>query len=60
MDGKLDEISELLKEHIKIDDRKHAESDKKITRLEKSKAWMAGAAAVVAIILSAGWDIITS
>jgi len=52
IESKLDLIAESISSHIQQDDKLHAESDKRVASLERSRAWALGAVAVISASVS--------
>jgi len=52
IDGKIDLLLEAIKAHVIADEEKHAEVDKKISSLERSRAWTLGAGGAIAFVVS--------
>jgi hypothetical protein len=58
IDGKLDLVLEALKAHVDDDAKKHADSDTRVSRLERSKSWLMGASVAVGVVVSSVWNMV--
>ena len=52
INGKLDQVIDLLKGHVEDDITQFKDKDERLKKLETKQAWMAGVGAAVAALLS--------
>jgi len=58
IDGKLDQVLEALKAHVKDDAKKHDDSDGRIAKLEQSKSWLYGVSAGIGVVVTTAWNLL--